>query len=189
MKIFKAICASILATAMAFSPTLKANAIEKNIEVDENTYKITATASDLGQLNYIMWSRDRYRCEIEGGTYIQEFHDLCYDYVTVFLDEDSTEVSVKLIPTGRFRENTEVVVFGEYYLMAETPVNHVTTIGDINLDGRNNIADAVLLQRYLLGMDELSLLEYNRADLYRDGLVDAFDMVLMRQKIIKNMET
>lgn len=185
MKIFKTICASILAATMAFSPNFNTNSIEKNIEVNENTFTITGT--DFGQLNYIMWTKDSYICEIENGTYIQEFHDIYYDYVTVFLDENSTEVNIKLIPSGKFKENTEIVVFGDYYLMEETSINGTTIIGDINLNGKNDVADAVMLQKYILSQEDLNIIGYNRADLDRDGRVDAFDMILMRKKIIDNI--
>ena len=52
--------------------------------------------------------------------------------------------------------------------------------GDANGDGKINIADAVLLQRYLLGNAEIS----GNADANQDGVVDAFDMVYMRKLLI-----
>ncbi|MBD5158661.1 MAG: leucine-rich repeat protein [Ruminococcus sp.] len=54
------------------------------------------------------------------------------------------------------------------------------TSGDANGDGKINIADAVLLQRYLLGNAELS----GNADANQDGVVDIFDMVYIRKLLI-----
>lgn len=54
--------------------------------------------------------------------------------------------------------------------------------GDANCDGTVNIADAVLLQKYI------SSGEYNGDvacfDINSDGMIDSFDMILMRQTIL-----
>lgn len=63
--------------------------------------------------------------------------------------------------------------------------------GDINGDGRFSVADAVLMQQYLLN----SLNDSNRmifenadtvkkADLNSDGVLDVFDFVMMRDKLV-----
>lgn len=52
--------------------------------------------------------------------------------------------------------------------------------GDINNDGNINIADAVGLQKYILGNGSAGF----AADMNRDGIIDVFDMVIMRQKLI-----
>ena len=54
--------------------------------------------------------------------------------------------------------------------------------GDANNDGDINIADAVLLQSYLLCNAETSW----SADINKDGIINAFDMVYMRQKILNH---
>lgn len=53
--------------------------------------------------------------------------------------------------------------------------------GDINLDGQASVADAVMLQKYLLGTAKLTAEQGRRADLDGDGVLDAFDMVLIRK--------
>ena len=55
--------------------------------------------------------------------------------------------------------------------------------GDVNRDGVFNVADAVVLQKWLLGSRDTSLADWKAADLCRDGVVDAFDLCLMRQKL------
>ncbi|MDE6538560.1 MAG: leucine-rich repeat protein [Ruminococcus sp.] len=59
-----------------------------------------------------------------------------------------------------------------------------TATGDMNGDNSVNVADAVFLQNYILGGQELSEEQYKNADLTGDGYVDSFDMVLLRKKII-----
>lgn len=59
-----------------------------------------------------------------------------------------------------------------------------SNIGDINNDGNITIADIVILQKYLLGSEELSALQFASADINRDSVVDVFDMVEMRKIVI-----
>lgn len=55
--------------------------------------------------------------------------------------------------------------------------------GDINDDGYVNIADAVILDEYIInGQSEDS--EVSRMDVNYDGFIDAFDLVLMRKLVL-----
>lgn len=56
--------------------------------------------------------------------------------------------------------------------------------GDLNSDGNVNIADAVLLQKYLLGSVEFSESQYQDADMDDDNYVNSLDMVLMRNIMV-----
>lgn len=56
-------------------------------------------------------------------------------------------------------------------------------MGDINYDWAVNVADAVLLSKYLLGDYQYTEDEWKRSDIDRDGVVDCFDMIEMRKKI------
>lgn len=76
-------------------------------------------------------------------------------------------------------------------ISAEIPVLTVaetleTLRGDINTDGKVNVADLVLLEKHILGTGNLTEKQYFIADLTGDKSVDSFDLVLMRQLIIKN---
>ncbi|MCM1508657.1 MAG: dockerin type I repeat-containing protein [Ruminococcus flavefaciens] len=57
--------------------------------------------------------------------------------------------------------------------------------GDINADENINVADAVLLQKWLLAVSDAELVNWKAADLYEDGRIDVFDMVEMRKLIVK----
>ncbi|WP_302338496.1 dockerin type I domain-containing protein [uncultured Ruminococcus sp.] len=54
---------------------------------------------------------------------------------------------------------------------------------DVNADEKIDVADAVLLQRYLLGEDTLTQTQWQTADLNADGTVNGFDLALLRQKL------
>ncbi|MBQ8297175.1 MAG: DUF4832 domain-containing protein [Ruminococcus sp.] len=57
-------------------------------------------------------------------------------------------------------------------------------MGDVNLDGDVNSADAVKLQRYLLRAETLTQAQLSSADMNGDGLADIFDMVLLRKALM-----
>lgn len=188
MKLKRTIAGIISSLILTTATNFSAAAIEKDITLDGN--KITITASDCGQLNYIAYSKDRYICEIENGTLISEKREefSLYDYNTFYLKDNDIPVTITLTPTGKFRENTEVFACGNYYIMEKTEINgSYSLIGDINCDGRNGIADMVLLQKYILGMIDFTIPEFYHADMVRDGQIDSFDMVLMRQLILRNI--
>lgn len=54
-----------------------------------------------------------------------------------------------------------------------------TVKGDVNLDGECNIADAVMLQKWLLRAGDLTC--WQNADLCEDGMIDAFDLCILRR--------
>ena len=58
-----------------------------------------------------------------------------------------------------------------------------SVVGDCNNDGKFTIADIVMLQKWLLN-DGIKLVNWNAADLYEDGRINALDLSLMKQKLI-----
>lgn len=60
------------------------------------------------------------------------------------------------------------------------------SMGDINTDGKTNVADLVVLNRYILGNVQLDSDNYILSDLNFDGTTNSFDMVCMRKLILNN---
>ena len=60
-------------------------------------------------------------------------------------------------------------------------------IGDVNLDGKICITDAVLLQRAVNGSVELSETQRKKADCNADGVVDATDALLLMRFLIQDI--
>ena len=56
--------------------------------------------------------------------------------------------------------------------------------GDLNSDSILTVTDAVLLQRYILGEKTLTQTQRQAADLNADGVVNGFDLALLRQKLV-----
>ncbi len=55
--------------------------------------------------------------------------------------------------------------------------------GDVNSDGKFDIADLVMMQKFLLGAGEL--IDWSAGDLCKDDFIDVYDLVEMRKLIIK----
>ena len=62
-----------------------------------------------------------------------------------------------------------------------------TTDGDVNADSVFNIADLVLLQKWLSAVHDTELKNWKAADLCDDNKLDAFDLVLMKQLLIREL--
>jgi hypothetical protein len=57
--------------------------------------------------------------------------------------------------------------------------------GDINADGRLDVADLVLLNKWLLAAPNTQLPDWKAGDLCGDDRLDVFDLVLMRQELVR----
>ena len=55
---------------------------------------------------------------------------------------------------------------------------------DVNLDGEFSVADLVLMQKYLLGSATFNKQQFDAADLCKDEIIDVFDLIMFRKKII-----
>ena len=70
--------------------------------------------------------------------------------------------------------------------LEEAPEKETAT-GDINGDGEFNIADAVILQKYLLGDSDAKFTDWQNADLCADGRLDVFDLCMMKKKLVEDL--
>ncbi len=62
----------------------------------------------------------------------------------------------------------------------EPPVSHQ---GDVNGSGQTDVADIIVLQKYLLGAGSLPQTE--NADLNQDGVIDVFDLGLLKRAVLQ----
>lgn len=61
-----------------------------------------------------------------------------------------------------------------------------TLLGDINADGSFNIADIVMLQKWLLGVSDVTLPNWKAGDLCEDGKLNVLDLCMMKCKLVEN---
>lgn len=57
-------------------------------------------------------------------------------------------------------------------------------MGDINLDGKFNVSDVVLLQKWLLAIPNVELKCWENVDFCKDGKLDVFDLCLMKRELV-----
>ena len=58
--------------------------------------------------------------------------------------------------------------------------------GDVNLDGSVGVADAVLLQKYLLGKTALTAAQAENAELCKDGSINGFDLAALKRMLLSS---
>lgn len=126
------------------------------------------------------------------GNAIEDYNDLCF--TAPFL------ISAACTDNKEWHDNVRDVVvnYGDdvYYgdsikmlcLIADDgawivpDIGAVSVMGDVNADGDFNVADLVMMQKYILGSGEL--VDWEAGDLTSDGTIGSFDLVLMRKQIV-----
>ncbi len=53
------------------------------------------------------------------------------------------------------------------------------------MDGKTDVADLLLMSRYLHGRESFTQAQFKLADINKDKSGDVFDLVLLRKKILK----
>ena len=74
---------------------------------------------------------------------------------------------------------------GQKFIL-EPAVPEKTVLGDVNADGSFNIADAVLLQKWLLAVPSTELADWKAGDFCEDDRLTVFDLCLMKRALIQN---
>ena len=130
------------------------------------------------------------------GTATEDYNDLCF--VAPFLvaaacDSASSEWEETL--WDYISNYGEDVYYGDtirllcmisvtdHWLVPETSKEE--TKGDINADGKTDLTDLVMLHRYLLRRDTLTLEQWQRADYNLDKAVNITDSILLRRFLLQ----
>lgn len=59
--------------------------------------------------------------------------------------------------------------------------------GDVNADGKFDITDVVLMQKWILAVPDVTLADWNAGDLCEDGRIDVYDFCLMKQLLVDSI--
>lgn len=70
-----------------------------------------------------------------------------------------------------------------YIVFASTSLPSIK--GDVNADGKFDITDVVLLQKWILAAPDTNLADWKAGDLCEDDILDAFDLCLMKKLLIE----
>lgn len=124
------------------------------------------------------------------GTAIENYNDLCF--VAPFMIASACDDSNK-----KWHDTIRqtVVEYGESVYFGDTIkmlclivdddcwiVPETNVIGDVNKDGKFNVADVVNMQNYLICKD--LLLNYQAGDINSDNIIDVFDLCYMKKMLI-----
>lgn len=85
----------------------------------------------------------------------------------------------KTLTLGTNGQSSGCVFYTVYATAQET---EAAIRGDVNADGKFNIADAVMLQKWLLCAGDIT--DWQAGDLCEDGRLDVFDLCIMRRKLL-----
>ncbi|MBR3283458.1 MAG: family 16 glycosylhydrolase [Ruminococcus sp.] len=98
----------------------------------------------------------------------------------LYLFDGEKVTALTEINSGNNDLGADIYTWEEYqaYLESSSPE------GDVNMDGRFNIADAVLLQKWLLSVSGEERINTEAADICRDNKLDGFDLCMMRSRLI-----
>ena len=92
----------------------------------------------------------------------------------LFIHAEAEDLSSKNLSIGKVNVFFNVYTDGTFeYLM-----------GDVNSDGKFNISDAVIMQKWLLAVPGVSLINWEAGDFTGDGVLDVFDFCLMKKALI-----
>lgn len=98
-------------------------------------------------------------------------------------DFDMTTFIIDYVKITPFHESSDTPQHESYPDSGwAEPVN--TVHGDINADGAFNIADIVMLQKWLLAVPDTKLTDWKAGDLCEDNRLDVFDLCLMKRELI-----
>lgn len=112
----------------------------------------------------------------------------CPKLESVYIPASVTEISAKA-----FKNSSAVTIKGSYgsypeeYAKANNiPFEGISAydVGDVNMDGRIDILDATLIQKYVAGIVELSAEQKHLADYINDGDITVVDATKIQKFIV-----
>lgn len=82
--------------------------------------------------------------------------------------------------------NTDINELGADFFSYDEYLGNNAVEGDVNADGVLSVADLVLLQKWLLAVDDTQLKNPQSADICEDDRLDVFDLCMMREELYKS---
>lgn len=89
--------------------------------------------------------------------------------------------------SGSYSTNEITIYWNSPLIYLISLTEDEAVVGDINGDNELNVSDIVMLQNHLLGRIELTTAQLDTADVCRNGIVDVFDMIKLRELLISGL--
>lgn len=94
-----------------------------------------------------------------------------------------------LTVSGNLFRDCEDYQIGNHCKNPVVSSNQFLLKGDCNADGSFNIADTVLLQKWLLAVPDTNLADWHSCDLDRNGKLNAIDLCFMKRELTHDQES
>ncbi len=116
-----------------------------------------------------------YVFKIENDSFIKTGNSLCNDIV----NNPSAVVTDNAVYTAYLTLNGNV-------MLKQYNIKNQGIAGDVNADGKFNISDAVILQKWLISGDEsIKLANWKSADLCEDNILNIYDLCEMKKMLCR----
>ena len=109
------------------------------------------------------------------------------DILTLYVVSARSDGEVTL--TANEKEEYDLIVENGVFRYRFEPDIQPYLMGDVNNDGEFNVADVVLLQKWLLAVPDTHLINWKAVDFCNDNKLNVFDLCLMKRELIERMAT
>lgn len=127
---------------------------------------------------------------IAAGTKWAWFNTWNKDFITkngVFSDEYTEAHILKKTYQSDFVITLDELPDWDTYTPGSTePTQPETVKGDVNADGTFNINDLVTMQKWILGISDVKLADWEAGDLCEDDMLDGFDLAAMKRMLLND---
>lgn len=108
------------------------------------------------------------------------------DILTLYVVSARSDGEVTL--TANEKEEYDLIVENGIFRYRFEPDIQPYRMGDVNNDGEFNVADVVLLQKWLLAVPDTHLANWKAVDFYNDNVLNVFDLCLMKRELIQALK-
>lgn len=103
---------------------------------------------------------------------------------TDYTEQFKTNITLYGVP-GSYAETWAEAHGTPFKDIAELKTVYKTLDGDVNGDGKVTVADVVLLHKWLTGKTDVSLINWQNANIYEDYKVNIYDFCLLKRILLK----
>ena len=108
------------------------------------------------------------------------------DILTLYVVSARSDGEVTI--TANEKEEYDLIVENGVFRYRFEPDIQPYLMGDVNNDGEFNVADVVLLQKWLLAVPDTHLANWKAVDFCNDNKLDVFDLCLMKRELIQALK-
>ena len=167
--------------------------LKKSNAISKESTKITLYDKDTGDLIDIPKCDEKFRIMKLTASGKTVNYDITSNPCTVddinLYDPDSYYCIISdMIGGGYCEPEFEVINEGNNKVELSCKLEWVPN-GDVNGDGCLTVSDALIMQKWLLSVSEITLSNWRAVDFCRDNKIDIFDFVTMRKELINQNAT